>query len=94
VALEKIKDYARGPDITLQLKTYFYLIENKRRGKGLLRSRESLVNVLTAMEFEGIKVDMDFLREYSKELEKDARSAEENVYQQAGVKFNLLHPNN
>jgi DNA polymerase-1 len=39
-----------------------------------------LVRVLTDMEFEGIRVDMEFLREYSKELERDARQAEEKVY--------------
>jgi DNA polymerase-1 len=44
------------------------------------------------MEFEGIKVDMDFLKEYSKELEKDAKKHEETVYEQAGVRFNLASP--
>ena len=33
-----------------------------------------LVKVLTDMEFEGIRVDMDFLSEYSKELEKEAET--------------------
>jgi DNA polymerase-1 len=51
-----------------------------------------LVRVLTDMEFEGIRVDMEFLREYSKELERDARQAEERVYQQAGKRFNLASP--
>ncbi|MGZ5255315.1 MAG: DNA polymerase, partial [Flavitalea sp.] len=44
------------------------------------------------MEFEGIKVDMDFLREYSKLLEIDAKKNEEEVYAQAGVRFNLGSP--
>jgi DNA polymerase-1 len=35
---------------------------------------------------------MEFLREYSKELERDARQAEERVYQQAGERFNLSSP--
>jgi DNA polymerase-1 len=39
-----------------------------------------------------VRVDMDFLREYSKELEKDARQAEIKVYEQAGLKFNLASP--
>ncbi len=29
------------------------------------------------MEFEGIRVDMDFLREYSKMLDKEGKLAEE-----------------
>ena len=44
------------------------------------------------MEFEGIKVDMNFLHSYSKELDKDARHAEALVYEQAGVRFNLASP--
>ena len=44
------------------------------------------------MEFEGVRIDEDFLKEYSKELEKDAKKAEENVYKQAGVRFNLASP--
>ena len=34
-----------------------------------------LVKVLTDMEFEGIKVDVDFLNDYSKELEREAKLA-------------------
>jgi DNA polymerase-1 len=44
------------------------------------------------MEFEGIRVDMDFLREYSKTLDKEGKLAEENVYREAGVRFNLSSP--
>ena len=44
------------------------------------------------MEFEGIRVDMDFLNLYSKELEKEAAQAESNVYRDAGVRFNLSSP--
>jgi DNA polymerase-1 len=51
-----------------------------------------LVKVLADMEFEGIRVDMDFLKEYSKELEREAATAESNVYREAGVKFNLSSP--
>jgi DNA polymerase-1 len=47
---------------------------------------------LADMEFEGIRVDMDFLKEYSKELEKEAAIAESNVYREAGVRFNLSSP--
>lgn len=51
-----------------------------------------MVKVLADMEYEGIKIDEDFLNEYSKELEKDAKKSEENVYKQAGVRFNLASP--
>src|SRR5262249_50297731 len=51
-----------------------------------------LVRVLADMEFEGIRVDTDFLNDYSKELEREARISEERVYQLAGVRFNLSSP--
>ena len=51
-----------------------------------------LVKVLTDMEYEGVKIDVDFLNDYSKELEKEAKKSEEAVYQQAGVRFNLSSP--
>jgi DNA polymerase-1 len=94
VALEKIRDYAaEDADITLQLKQAFFpQLKTKAVEKVFYEVENPLVRVLTDMEFEGIRVDMDFLREYSKELEKDARQAEEKVYQQAGERFNLASP--
>jgi DNA polymerase-1 len=44
------------------------------------------------MEFEGIRIDENFLKEYSGHLEKEAKKAEESVYAQAGVRFNLASP--
>src|SRR5688500_4843575 len=35
---------------------------------------------------------MDFLKQYSKELEIEAKKCEESVYGQAGVRFNLSSP--
>jgi len=94
VALEKIKDYAaEDADITLQLKQAFYpQLAAKEVEKVFYEVENPLVRVLTDMEFEGIRVDMEFLREYSKELERDARQAEERVYSQAGETFNLASP--
>jgi DNA polymerase I len=94
VDVEIVKDYAaEDADITLQLKhTLFPLLKEKEVEKVFNEVENPLVKVLTAMEFEGIKVDVDFLNEYSKVLEIDAKKAEESVYLQAGVKFNLASP--
>jgi DNA polymerase-1 len=95
VALEKIKDYAaEDADITLQLQQCFLpLLKKKEVEKVFYEVENPLVKVLTAMEFEGIRVDMDFLREYSKELDREAKEAEEKVYAQAGgLRFNLASP--
>jgi len=94
VEIEKIKEYAgEDADITLQLKNVFVPMLKTNEVEKVFREVESpLVKVLVDMEFEGIKVDVDFLNEYSKELEKDAKKAEASVYKQAGVRFNLASP--
>ncbi|WP_447640822.1 MULTISPECIES: DNA polymerase I [Chitinophagaceae] len=94
VPLEKIKEYAaEDADITLQLK---HVLEPQLKEKGVRKVFDKvdnpLVKVLTAMEFEGVKIDTDFLKDYSKTLEKEAIEFENNVYEQAGVRFNLASP--
>ncbi|MFT3746669.1 MAG: DNA polymerase I [Agriterribacter sp.] len=94
VELDKIKDYAaEDADITLQLKNVFLPeLKTKAVEKVFYEVENPLVKVLTDMEFEGVRIDTDFLKEYSKELEAEAKQAEENVYLQAGVRFNLASP--
>ncbi|MBL7731447.1 MAG: DNA polymerase I [Chitinophagaceae bacterium] len=94
VELEKIKEYAcEDADITLQLKHKFApLLPEKEVEKVFNEVESPLVKVLVDMEYEGIKVDVDFLTDYSKQLEKDAKVSEEAVYKQAGVRFNLASP--
>jgi DNA polymerase-1 len=94
VELEKIKEYAvEDADITLQLKNVFINeLKAKEVEKVFYEVENPLVQVLKDLEFEGVKIDVDFLKEYSHELDKEARAAEERVYQQAGVRFNLASP--
>jgi DNA polymerase-1 len=94
VELEKIKEYAaEDADITLQLKHVFLpQLKEKDVEKVFYEVENPLVKVLTDMEFEGIKVDTGFLLEYSRELDREARQAEEKVYEQAGERFNLASP--
>ena len=94
VDLEKIKEYAvEDADITLQLKNAFMpLLKQKAVEKVFEEVESPLVKVLLDMEYEGVKVDMDFLNHYSKELETEAKRCEESVYEQAGVRFNLASP--
>lgn len=94
VEIEKVKEYAgEDADITLQLKNVFVPLLKQREVEKVFNEVENpLVKVLVDMEYEGIRVDMDFLNDYSKELEKDAKKAEESVYKQAGVRFNLASP--
>jgi DNA polymerase-1 len=94
VDLEKIKEYAaEDADITLQLKNTFAPLLKKKEVEKVFEEVESpLLKVLTDMEYEGVKVDMNFLNQYSKELEIEAKRCEESVYAQAGVRFNLASP--
>ena len=94
VEVERVKEYAgEDADITLQLKHIFEpVLKEKEVERVFFEVENPLVKVLTDMEFEGVKVDVDFLKEYSKELEKEAKVAEEAVYKTAGVRFNLASP--
>lgn len=94
VEIEKAKEYAaEDADITLQLKNIFLpQLKTKEVEKVFYEVENPLVKVLTNMEFEGIKIDEGFLNSYSKELDIDAKAAEEKVYTAAGVRFNLASP--
>jgi DNA polymerase I len=94
VEIEKIKDYAtEDADITLQLQHVFKPKLKEKDVEKVFKEVESpLVKVLVDMEYEGIRIDEQFLVDYSKQLEKEAKTAEESVYKQAGVRFNLASP--
>lgn len=93
-ALEQIKEYAaEDADITLQLKHCLApLLIKKEVSKVFNEVENPLMPVLVDMEFEGVKVDVNFLNEYSKVLEIEAKESEEKVYAAAGVRFNLASP--
>jgi len=94
VPVEEVKEYAaEDADITLQLKHRFDPLLKQEEVLRVFEEVENpLVPVLVDIEYEGVGVDVEFLRDYSKELEKDIRIAEENVYKHAGVNFNLGSP--
>ncbi|WP_132051341.1 DNA polymerase I [Pseudocnuella soli] len=94
VELDRIKEYAvEDADITLQLKQVFAPELQKMDVQKVFDEVENpLAPVLVDMEFEGIRIDMQFLQDYSKVLEDAARKHEEAVYEAAGVKFNLGSP--
>jgi DNA polymerase I len=80
-------------DITLQLHTVLSpLVKEKDVDRVLQEAELPLVKVLTDMEFEGVRIDKDFLEEYSKVLAIEANEAEKRVYEAAGVHFNLASP--
>ena len=94
VELEKIKEYAvEDADVTYQFKNIFIPKLEKCEVKKVFDEVENpLVPVLMEMEYEGVRIDTEFLVEYSRVLEIEARVHEEKVYEAAGVRFNLGSP--
>lgn len=94
VPLEKVSEYAgEDADITLQLKDVFEPMLAAENVRELFEKVDNpLVPILARMEFEGVNVDVEFLRNYSNELAKEIIVAEQSVYDQAGVTFNLASP--
>jgi DNA polymerase-1 len=94
VAFEDIKEYAaEDADITYQLKEHFQPILERVGTKKLFDEIEiPLVAVLAAMEREGIRLDVDFLKAMSIEMQKEIDTFETKIYEIAGESFNLASP--
>ncbi|WP_316834154.1 DNA polymerase I [Pedobacter nutrimenti] len=94
VPVEKVVDYAaEDADVTLQLANVFEPMLKELNASTLATEVENpLVYVLADIEKEGVRIDIDTLLNYSKELETDIRRFEQNVYDKCGVQFNLASP--
>lgn len=94
VEIEKIKEYAvEDTDITFQLKQLLapQLIACEAE-KLLFELEQPLVPVLADMEHEGIKINKQFLNDYSVELETEIVQLEKRIIELAGVDFNIASP--
>lgn len=94
VAVERVKDYAaEDADITYQLYEFF-LPNLKKEGLQELYDEveEPLIEVLAAIEKEGVNIDVDFLNEYSVELSAQIEELEKKVFEAADTTFNLASP--
>ncbi len=94
VPVEQVKEYAaEDADITIQLKQLLgpKLAENDL--EPLFNDIEMpLMPVLAAMEDEGIRLDTQFLQEFSKELAADQLQVQDTIYGLAGMPFNIDSP--
>ncbi len=92
--IDKVGEYsAEDADITLQLHHTFSPMLKKEKLHDLYTDVEMpLISVLADMEYEGINLDVDFLRDYSHTLEKDMKHIEKQIYEAAGVHFNIDSP--
>ncbi len=91
---EEIVGYAcEDADITFQLKQIFEPEIQKDHLKNLFYEMEMpLVEVLRAMEFEGIAIDVKGLESYSKELDDLLNALEKEIKDYAGMDFNVDSP--
>ena len=94
VEVELVKDYAaEDADVTLQLQEF---LEPQLKKDGLdklyYEIEEPMIKVLVDLEYEGIKVDVDFLQAYSEELKQEILKLEDSIYEQVGIKFNIGSP--
>jgi DNA polymerase-1 len=94
VELEKIKEYAaEDADITLQLKQLFAPQLPERNAQKLFDEVEvPLIDVLNDMEREGIRINAQFLTDYSIELAKEIGILEKRIHELAGLNFNIASP--
>ncbi|MFD2636318.1 DNA polymerase I [Pedobacter mendelii] len=94
VPVADVVDYAaEDADVTLQLAHIFEpKLKELNAAKLAAEIENPLVYVLADIEKEGVRIDMETLKAYSKELEKDIIKFEQNVYDKAGIKFNLASP--
>jgi len=94
VPLDLQTEYAvEDADITLQLKHYFdQELAAAENGKLFQEVELPLVEVLSAMEQEGINLNTAFLKNFEGELATDIDRLEKSVFEQAGEEFNLASP--
>ncbi|MGE5354841.1 MAG: DNA polymerase I [Deltaproteobacteria bacterium] len=94
IDIEKVRDYAaEDADITLQLRK---IIKTKLEEDNLLdvffRLEMPLIKTLVNMEYNGVYIDVNFLKDYSTVLEEQILKSEKEIYDKAGVRFNIASP--
>lgn len=94
IETEKLVEYAcEDADLTLQLKPLLEAELKKNQITELFEKIEMpLVEVLTTMELNGVKVDSDALDNYALELRKLIEKLEDEIYELAGEKFLISSP--
>jgi len=94
VDVQVVKEYAcEDADVTLQLKQILEKeIEKENLSKLFYEIESPLVQVLTAMEFQGVQIDTDVLQEISTSLTKELVVLEKEIHQSAGCIFNISSP--
>jgi len=91
---EKVVVYAcEDADITLQLKEYLEKeLESENLKELYDHIEEPLIDAIIEMESAGVKVDREYLKKYSEELQEKSDALVKEVHEMAGVEFNIASP--
>ncbi len=94
VPLDKISEYAaEDADIALQLQLK---LEKELEQTGLISLAQTiempLARVLAEMEATGVKIDVAAMETFGKTLSTDTEKLEEEIYELAGMRFNIASP--
>ncbi|WP_346291769.1 DNA polymerase I [Sphaerothrix gracilis] len=95
LSIEKVARYC-GTDVY----TTYHLVPKLRQELAAIPQLAKLFNavevplepVLAEMEYQGIRIDQDYLKQFSQKLETDLQGIEAKAYQSAGETFNLASP--
>ncbi len=94
VSIEKVAEYAgEDADITLQLHPIMDEKIKELDVENILNDIElPLVNVLRDMEYEGVKLNAEFLNNYSKDLERLIKETQQTIFEKSESNFNIASP--
>jgi len=94
VPLPKLAEYScEDADYTWRL---YLLLSTKLKSEKFVKLFEEiempLIPVLIAMEQDGIKIDPQYLKTFSKKIQKQIDAVSKNIYKLAGSEFNISSP--
>lgn len=94
IDIELLKDYAaEDADITFQLKDILEEEISRNKLENLFYEIEMpLMRVLARMEFNGVRIDADALKQSSLILTEEMFRLEKEIHQLAGIEFNVSSP--
>jgi len=94
VELDKITPYAcEDADITIQLRTVLEPFLDETETRSVFETVEMpLIQVLSNMEREGVKVDVRVLADLSKRFSQESAECEKAIFEAAGTEFNIASP--
>ncbi len=94
IAVDRVKEYAaEDADVTFQLYEYFKpKLEEAGLEKLFFEIEMPLIKVLTDIEFAGVRIDGNYLNNFSLELTDKVKLLENKVYEEAGTRFNIASP--